>query len=180
MCIISVNQWGNTGFPAMLLWVCLWLEMFLYACVCVCAFASVLTSCPEACDPDVRLWALRTRQEHIVSRDRPARFSPVDIQTHVVSIPVFSIFFFARYTLWYLSRELRVVHYGAKKKKRKESARGVCVCDRGRLRVRFVYISSLFVHIWPETQKHPVFSRLWDECAGDHTENNCGNCNFFS
>lgn len=67
----------------------------------------------------------------------------------------------------------------SKKKKRKESARGVCVCDRGRLRVRFVYISSLFVHIWPETQKHPVFSRLWDECAGDHTENNCGNCKFF-
>lgn len=67
----------------------------------------------------------------------------------------------------------------SKKKKRKESARGVCVCDRGRLRVRFVYISSLFVHIWPETQKHPVFSRLWDECAGDHTENNCGNCKKF-
>lgn len=132
MCIISVNQWGNTGFPAMLLWVCLWLEMFLYACVCVCAFASVLTSCPEACDPDVRLWALRTRQEHIVSRDRPARFSPVDIQTHVVSIPVFSIFFFARYTLWYLSRELRVVHYGAKKRKEKKVlVASVCVTEAG-------------------------------------------------
>lgn len=170
MCIISVNQWGNTGFPAMLLWVCLWLEMFLYARVCVCAFASVLTSCPEACDPDVRLWALRTRQEHIVSRDRPARFSPVDIQTHVVSIPVFAIFFFARYTLWYLSRELRVVHYGAKKKKKRKCSWRLCVWQRQAACPLCLHLLIVCTHLAGDAETPGVFTVMGWMCRWSHRE----------
>jgi len=52
----------------------------------------------------------------------------------------------------------------------------VCVCEA----VRFVCIFSLFVHIWLETQEQPVFSLPRDGCAGDHTENNCGDFDFRS
>lgn len=135
---------------------------------------SVLTSCPEACDPDVRLWALRTRQEHIVSRGRSCTILPSTFKHTLflfVCFPFFSLCTIC--DIWAVSSVRSLWS-------KKVFLACVCVCDRGRLRVRFVCISSLFVHIWPETQKHPVFSVLWDVCAGDHNENNCGNCDFFS
>lgn len=80
MCIIGVNQWVALPYDAML-FDCVSESRCVSAFTCVC----VLPSCPQACDPDVRLWALRTRQEHIVSCVRSARTYPSN-HPHVVSI----------------------------------------------------------------------------------------------
>lgn len=111
---------GNTSIQDVM-WECLWVVCFcVYVRVCVC----VLTSCPEACDPDVRLCALRTRQEHTVCCVRLRSIPLVNIQPHVVSV---SVFFptpaLALCTLWYLSSVRLIVE--------QESVMAfyVCVCE---------------------------------------------------
>lgn len=74
------------------------------------------------------------------------------IQPHVVSIGVFSLG--AHSDIWAPCSVRFIVE--------KESVLGICVCVWvwGRLCVRFVFPSSLFVHIWLETHQHAVFMSL--------------------
>lgn len=121
-------------------WVCLWITVCVCVYVCVC--------CPAAQRRVIQMCVCK-----LYALDK-STLSPVfgllypNTHPHVVSIRFF-FFFFARCTLCCLSPGLFAVHCGERK-----CSWHLCVWDR--LSIRFVSISSLFVHIWPETQIHSV------------------------
>lgn len=115
--------------------------------MCVRASVRVLSSCPEACDPDVRLFTRSVEESTLCSA------SPLfpHIEPRVVSFS--GLCSLTRCTLGYLSSMRFIVEH--------ENVPGIyvcaCVCAEA---TRFVCIPSLFVHIWLETQEQPVFPLL--------------------